>query len=178
MSKSPNPKQNASLPAPAVPGRQPPHFTVIILVVAVVVAAGLWWNKGGQVDAPPTVATEATANATNQPAPAASPSPNLGFEKLKGKWRRPDGGYIVEIRSVEPDGKMAAAYFNPRPINVAKAEASHEGAVTKVFIELRDVNYPGSTYNLVYEAASDQLTGIYYQAAIQQNYEVVFARME
>jgi len=33
-----------------------------------------------------------------------------------------------------------------------------------VFIELRDVNYPGSTYSLTYEPASDQLKGIYYQA--------------
>ena len=59
---------------------------------------------------------------------------------------------------------------------MAKAEASQAGAATKVFVELRDVNYPGCTYNLTYEAQSDQLAGVYYQAALQQQYEVSFER--
>ena len=37
---------------------------------------------------------------------------------------------------------MAAGYFNPKSIHVAQAEASREGNAVKVFIELRDVNYP------------------------------------
>ena len=53
-----------------------------------------------------------------------------------------------------------------------------DGATTKVFIELRDVNYPGvPTYTLAYYLASDKLAGIYYQAALQQRFEVVFERM-
>ena len=47
---------------------------------------------------------------------------------------------------------MAAAYFNPRPINVSQAEAALDGTTVKVFIELRDVNYPGATYHLTYDA--------------------------
>ena len=97
---------------------------------------------------------------------------------LKGKWLRPDGGYVVEVRSVDDRGKMEASYSNPRPIHVAKAEASQDGPATKVFIELRDVNYPGSTYNLTYDPQSDQLKGIYYQAALQQQFEVFFVRMK
>jgi hypothetical protein len=96
---------------------------------------------------------------------------------LKGRWRRPDGGYIVDIQSVDVSGKMAASYFNPQRINIAKAEASQDGSAIKVFIELRDANYPGSTYTLVYDAQNDQLHGIYYQAARQQRFEVVFMRM-
>ena len=46
----------------------------------------------------------------------------------------------------------------------------------EVFVELRDVNYPGSTYTLLYDPAKDQLHGIYYQAVARQNYEVVFVR--
>lgn len=99
------------------------------------------------------------------------------FQKLTGKWRRPDGGYVVEVRGVDGAGKMDAAYFNPRPIHIARAEASRDETATKVFIELRDVNYPGSTYNLVYEKENDQLQGIYYQALLRQSYEVVFERM-
>jgi len=45
-----------------------------------------------------------------------------GFEMLKGRWLRPDGGYIIEIRGVDPSGKIDAVYLNPRPINVARAQ--------------------------------------------------------
>jgi hypothetical protein len=61
---------------------------------------------------------------------------------------------------------------------VAKAEASMDGATMKVFIELRDVNYPGSTYTLTYNSGNDQLSGIYYQALQQQRFEVVFVRLK
>jgi hypothetical protein len=147
-----------------------------VLAVTVVAAGGFWWSQRRHADAPPTVAPAAAVNATNQPTPALTPTP--GFEKLKGRWLRPDGGYVIEIRSVGSGGKLDATYSNPRPINVSKAEASQDGAVTKVFIELRDVNYPGSTYNLTYEAQSDQLEGIYYQAAIRERFEVIFVRMK
>ena len=73
---------------------------------------------------------------------------------------------------------MNAAYFNPRPINVAKAEASQDGGTIHVFIELRDVNYPGSTYNLTYNPADDSLKGIYFQAAIGQTFDVYFMRLQ
>jgi hypothetical protein len=56
--------------------------------------------------------------------------------------------------------------------------ASRDGAAVEVFIELRDANYPGSTYNLTYDPQSDQLQGIYYQAALQQQFEVFFVRMK
>jgi hypothetical protein len=60
-----------------------------------------------------------------------------GFEKLSGRWLRPDGGYILEIRDVDPRGKIDALYFNPRPINVAKAEATRDGSKINVLVELR-----------------------------------------
>jgi hypothetical protein len=100
------------------------------------------------------------------------------FDSLKGRWLRPDGGYVIDIRDVDATGKLAAGYFNPRPINVSQAEASQEGDTTKVFIELRDVNYPGATYNLTYNPKRDQLRGVYYQPAVRQNFDVVFIRMK
>jgi hypothetical protein len=51
-----------------------------------------------------------------------------GFEKLEGRWRRADGGYVLDIRKVRPDGAIDAAYLNPRPINVSKAQATRDGA--------------------------------------------------
>jgi hypothetical protein len=100
------------------------------------------------------------------------------FDSLKGRWLRPDGGYVIDIGDVDAGGKMDAGYFNPRPINVSQAKASQEGGTTKVFIELRDVNYPGATYNLSYDPQRDQLRGVYYQPALRQSFEVVFIRMK
>ena len=101
-----------------------------------------------------------------------------GFETVDGRWLRPDGGYILELRAVDPTGKIDALYFNPRPINVAKAEATRDGSKLNVFVELRAPNYPGSTYTLVYDPKQDQLRGTYFQAALRQSFDVYFVRMK
>jgi hypothetical protein len=103
---------------------------------------------------------------------------NGGFDALNGRWLRPDGGYILEIRSVDAGGKINAVYLNPKPINVAKAEATRDGSTVKVFVELRAPGYPGSTYTLTYDPTRDQLEGIYFQAALQQRFDVMFVRMK
>jgi hypothetical protein len=100
------------------------------------------------------------------------------FQLLQGRWLRPDGGYVIEVKAIDDSGKIEAAYLNPKPIHVSKAQATQEGTVTKVFIELRDTGYPGSTYTLTYDPQSDQLKGIYFQAAMQQSFEVFFVRMK
>lgn len=99
------------------------------------------------------------------------------FVPLTGRWVRPDGGYMLMVNRVEPDGKVAAGYFNPSPIRVSQAQASVEGGTLKLFVELRDEGYPGCTYKLTYDKAKDQMTGVYFQAAQQQSYEIVFERM-
>jgi hypothetical protein len=99
-----------------------------------------------------------------------------GFENLVGRWLRPDGGYIIEIRSIRTDGRMDAVYLNPRPINVARAKVSWKKGKQEVFIELQDAGYPGSTYTLNYNPVQDLFTGIYFQAAMNQLFEVVFVR--
>ena len=99
-----------------------------------------------------------------------------GFEILVGRWLRLDGGYILEIRAVDLSGKIDALYLNPRPINIAKAEATRDGSKIDVFVELRAPNYPGSTYTLVYDQEQDQLRGTYFQAALGQSFDVYFVR--
>lgn len=99
-----------------------------------------------------------------------------GFERLVGRWSRPDGGYLLEVRGVAKDGTLDAAYFNPNPIHVARAEAFREAGTLKAFVELRDVNYPGSTYTLTYNPVADRLEGTYYQAALKQSFEAYFER--
>jgi hypothetical protein len=151
-----------------------PTYRLILLAAGMLSACGK--KEEAPLPAPPPAPPPAVLNATNPPAPAVTLNP--AFEKLKGRWLRPDGGYIVEIRGVDPTGKMDASYFNPKSINVAKAEAFLKGGVTTVFIELRDVNYPGSTYTLAYEPESDQLRGLYFQALQQQSFEVFFVRTQ
>jgi cytoskeletal protein RodZ len=154
-----------------------------ILAAAIVIALGLWWTPNRTANAPLTRPhAETKVNATPKAAttPAIAPATNVAskadVQKLKGKWLRPDGGYVLEIKTVTDSGKLEASYANPRPIHVAKAEASLADTAVKVFIELRDVNYPGCTYDLTYDPPSDSLQGIYYQAALQQQFEVVFVR--
>lgn len=99
-------------------------------------------------------------------------------EKLTGRWLRPDGGYVLQIASVSRYGAMNARYLNPLPIHMARAEAFREAGAMKVFIELRDVNYPGSTYTLTYNELADRLEGIYYQAVEKKRFDVVFERVK
>ena len=173
MSKRKKKKQHGKPPNPAVAKRGIRGVPGVFVVVALLVTLGLWWWKIKSPHISPP-ATRIEANATN---PAAAEG-KTQFQKLRGQWRRPDGGYILAIRNIADSGAIEAAYFNPNPIHVAKAEASQHDSVTRVFIELRDVNYPGSTYTLTYDPSSDQLRGIYYQAVEQQRFEVVFERIQ
>ncbi len=113
---------------------------------------------------------------TNAPPSAAATKPE--YAKLLGKWERPDGGYILEIKSVSNSGAIEAGYFNPDPIQVSKALVFQKDGGTKIFIELRDVNYPGCTYSLSYDPQADQLYGQYYQAAVDQTYDIAFTRVK
>ena len=119
-------------------------------------------------------ALPARAEQAAKPA-AAAPAPS--FEKLKGRWLRDTGGYVIEVRSVGPGGKVDAAYFNPASIHVGKADASMKGSQVSLRVELRDVNYPGSTYTLAYDAKTDRLVGSYFQAVTGQTFDVFFVRM-
>jgi hypothetical protein len=134
--------------------RRPVWWIVGLILLAVLVAAGYWfWEQ----------------NAT-----LSGPDPS----KLIGRWLRPDGGYVLELSYPAPDGVLKAAYFNPRPINVSRAEWKRQDGFLRMFIELRDVNYPGSTYTLDYQPTTDKLTGIYFQAALGQQFEVEFERTQ
>jgi hypothetical protein len=109
---------------------------------------------------------------------ATADSAESGFRVLSGRWLRPDGGYILDIRDVDARGKIDAVYLNPRPIPVARAEATRDSSTLRVFVELRAPGYPGSTYTLTYDPQRDQLAGIYFQAALQQHFDVVFVKMK
>lgn len=94
---------------------------------------------------------------------------------LQGRWVRTDAPYVIEL-SYAGDESLQAAYYNPRPINVAMTKSTVQKGLRQVMIELRDANYPGSTYLLSYDRQHDLLSGYYFQAVSQQTFEVVFVR--
>ena len=102
----------------------------------------------------------------------------VDYAKLVGRWLRPDGGYIIEIQSVDINGQIKAAYYNPRSINVSQSLASQKDGIIEIFIELRDTGYPGATYTLKYDKGNDILAGLYYQPSIGQTFDVQFVRKE
>jgi hypothetical protein len=143
-------------------------------VVLIAAVAGL--TACDRPSIPPANSTPPPVSNSTVPPTPSTPKEIAGFDKLQGRWLRPDGGYILHIRTTQPDGRLEAGYFNPQPIHVSHAQASREGTVVKVFVELRDVHYPGCTYHLTYHPAADRLTGHYFQAGIGQTFEVDFIR--
>ena len=97
---------------------------------------------------------------------------------LEGRWLRPDGGYVLELSNMQNDGGIKAAYFNPQPIKVYQAKWRNKKGVLTVFVELRDINYPGSKYELRYYPASGRLNGTYFQAVDKQTYAIEFVRIK
>lgn len=161
---------------------------LVVVVAAVALAIGTWQ---GESPSPATPSPDPTArrSATGTPPPAPAPPPALArtppevaadvparYRPLLGEWVRPDGGYVLSVTGITEEGRATVAYLNPRPINVARAEARQEGDVVGLFVELRDQGYPGSTYTLAHDAQADQLKGLYFQATQRASYDVVFVR--
>jgi hypothetical protein len=147
--------------------------------LAAVVLCTFLVSCGSKTESPPAPPASQTNTAAPTLTPAASASTvSAELTRLIGKWERPDGGYVLEVKGVDPSGKADVAYYNPNPINVSRAAAWREKGTAKIVVELRDTGYPGCTYTLEFNPQSDQLFGQYFQAAQQATYEVVFARMK
>jgi hypothetical protein len=147
------------------------HMISLLLIIGAVAAGVLFLVNGRHISAK-------SAEPPKTKESAALPKAKPGFDRLVGRWQRPDGGYVIDIREVTANGKIPAAYFNPLPINVSQAEAAREENTLKVFIELRDVNYPGATYRLTFDPVSDRLQGVYFQLVLQQSFEIFFVSMK
>lgn len=105
--------------------------------------------------------------------PAGQYSPDM--MAIQGHWIRTDAPYVIELDHAD-DGSLQAAYYNPSPIHVARTELAEQDGLLQVLIELQDVNYPGSTYLLVYDRTHDHLGGYYFHPVSQQTFEVDFVR--
>jgi hypothetical protein len=145
-------------------------MVAMIAMVGVMVAAAFVFFSGKKTK------QDAKHEKVRSSAPAVAKEAQSDLNKLVGRWLRPDGGYIIEVRRIRANGRLDASYFNPRPINVSRAEVSQRGDEVRVFVELQDVGYPGSTYSLTYDPQRDVLQGTYFQAALRQAFDVIFVR--
>ena len=98
----------------------------------------------------------------------------LDYENLIGEWVRPDGGYVLDIKSIDSGGNIKMTYLNPKPINVSKAQANLKSGKIEFYIELRDKNYPGNYYTLTFDTESNRLVGVYHHLGLNQNFDVYF----
>jgi hypothetical protein len=137
-------------------------------IAAVVVASLVLLTIRTSGDSPSTSNQTVSAPQTVVPVP--------DFQSLVGRWVRIDSPYVIDIESTDQEGTLQAKYYNPRPIKVSVARAREKDGTLEVFVELRDVNYPGSTYTLTYDQARELLMGVYFQATMQQKYNVIFCR--
>ena len=155
--------------------RKFPTLFLTIVCAGVAIAGGLllfnkYTNEADQ---------KAAISATDSPSQSSAPTTTLkNLRKLVGRWVRPDGGYVIDIRNVDADGKLQVAYFNPRPIHVSQARVTKAQKKPQIFVELRDVGYPGATYTLTYNAQHDVLAGLYFQPTVDQTFDVIFVRKQ
>lgn len=96
---------------------------------------------------------------------------------LTGKWLRNDGVYSIEIKSVNKDGSMKVAYFNPDPIEVGQSTWMFKDKKLHIEVVLLGP-YQKSIYKLNYDVNKKNLSGTFYQAVAQQTYNVSFKKVK
>lgn len=158
------------------PGKSSKLIWTCIGVIAIALCALVIWKTSDSKSQPPSDPPSVAVEKENTPLPKV-PSKSDEFKKFVGKWSRTDAPYVIEIKGVNEDGKLDAAYYNPRTINVSIAEIRQKNDTMELFLELRDTNYPGSSYTLAYNQATDMFQGVYFQAVMGQNYNVAFRRI-
>ena len=104
----------------AGPGKRRASLVAVTLALTGAIAAAIILFRAG---APPGAGSAPVFPAVQEArAPAITLAADSDLGRLKGRWLRPDGGYVLEIRDVDAGGTIEAAYLNPRPINVARAK--------------------------------------------------------
>jgi hypothetical protein len=157
-------KQQPPQKTPGKKGKRPWAILVVVIISATI--GVIYWKNN-----------QTTNKSTSTP--PTQVKPKADENQLVGRWVRTDSGgnYIIEIKSVAADGKLDASYLNPYPIKVGRTEWQNKNGNLTIVVELRDVNYPGSTYTLNFSPDGKRLTGNYYQAVEGANFDVEFVRI-
>lgn len=104
------------------------------------------------------------------------------FRPAIGQWKRKAGGMVLTIEKIQANGTMTASYLNDnrstfeKYVNIAQATARIEDGKLTLFVKLSDTRYPGSYYNLTYDAKTDTLKGTYYHAEDRVTASHTFSR--
>jgi hypothetical protein len=144
-----------------------PKAAVGLLLLATVTACRPEGDRGARSSSP-----GAAPGATQATAAAAEPA------RLVGEWKRTDSDYVIAIDEATPDGKLAARYLNPQPIHVSRAQWLKSGARLQLMVEMQDRGYPGSNYELDYDALHDTLFGTYHHLGLNQDFQISFYRLK
>lgn len=154
-------------------------ISIASIAVLIITAACLRNNGSADKDKPATttVADTAKAPSVTGQAPLASDEGKIE-SRLKGRWQRSDGNYLLQVFDVAADSTLKTGYYNPNPVNVESGEWTVQDGRLFIRVILRDVNYPGSTYVLEYLPGDEILAGNYFQAVDGVNYEVMFSRVK
>jgi hypothetical protein len=161
-------KSNKKSKTTPVAKKKSPLWMVVVVIAVASIGGILWRNYS------------AHKNTNNSPTSTIPANVQVTADQhlLVGRWTRTDsdGAYVIEIKSAGADGKLEASYFNPSPIKIGHAEWQKKNNGLMIVVELRDVNYPGSTYTLNFISAENRMTGNYYQAVEGANFDVEFVR--
>jgi hypothetical protein len=166
-----------SNPRPSSASKRTRNVTLVVAATAVVILVAVVWKLSGNGPTGPERSSRPFTTDRSSRAPEAHDA-EVDLQRLVGDWRRPDGGYVLRVRSVAADGTVDAAYLNPKPVGISMARASSLQGSATLFVEFDDVNYRGSTYELVHVPDRNILHGSYFQAALGQTFEVVFVPIE
>jgi hypothetical protein len=78
------------------------------------------------------------------------------------------------------DSRRQARRALPEPaaIHVSRAQWLKSGARLQLMVEMQDRGYPGSNYELDYDAVHDTLFGTYHHLGLNQDFQVSFYRLK
>jgi hypothetical protein len=97
---------------------------------------------------------------------------------LKGVWGRTDATGVVNISEVLDNGLLKTTFYSPKMINIEKAVWTNSSDVLRIYILLREDNYPGSSFSLNYMAEKDLLLGVYFDALTNESLTISFERIK
>lgn len=148
---------------------RPQKCDIIILSFAITIAALTGCNLQQKEE---SIVVAPASGEAMQPAT----TNKIGKIDLVGEWTRTDAPYQLKITGLGDEGNLSVEYFNPKAIHIGKSGWKDTAGTIKVYIEMQDVNYPGSRYSLLFVPGKNLLTGTYFQAVEGETYEVDFIR--
>lgn len=88
----------------------PYMMLTFIIIGCVVISIGIYFFAGEKFDFLSNKSKVDEGKATSM---VDSGNVHYNFRKLNGRWLRLDGGYVIDVRKIDADGKVDVSYYNP-----------------------------------------------------------------